>query len=450
MKKKMIAILLTATMALSLFAGCGSKTEEVAETPAEETEAEQPEKEEEEEITITLWAANQMVTADELKLPESQWYMTNAIERFEEAHPNVNIEMVLYNDNAQLANDFKAAAVAGEGPDVVNFTNGPFLLSVKEALLPLNDYLNDDLLSNFVGWETCAEDMDPSKTIYGVPFGTQSVACFAYNRELISKAGLDFDTNPPRTLEEFYDALDTIKAAGIQPIHLDEGVPRLLLFALNMWWEQKTGTDGLAAHNLELTKYAEDEGLLFMMEEYQKFYENGWINEDAATSADGYNVFLQGESALCTFGLWDMASFAEALGDNYGIMPIPTADEAYVDTKTAVGGVGAALAVANFSENPDMAFEFVNFLSSYDETLAYYKTSPGIPARTDITAEDIGMAEDPVFVQASEMAKNIYFWPDNFMSSDVTNVFRTFASQVLVGQVSPQEFAEMMDEAQLD
>ena len=391
-----------------------------------------------------------MIRPNELKEGQETWYISQAIERFRELHPNVTIEINAYNDNAQLMNDFKAATRAGYGPDIACFVNGPALISLKDGLLPLNDYLDDDLRTKVVGWETCAEGMNADNTIYGMPYLGQSVACFAYNKLLVKQAGLDFEANPPRTIDEFYAALDAIRDAGIQPLHLDESYPGLLLYCLGMWWEQFSGLDGILAHTDEQVSFADDEGFKFMMNEYKKFYDNGWLNKDTATSTDNYNVFLQGGSALHTLYFGDYETYHEALGDDFGMLPVPTADESLIDTDTAVGGVGAALGVSNFSENPDMAVEFVKFLLSRDEMVSMYTKNTAIPIRTDITAADIGRTDDLYFAQAVEMAGGLYFWPDNCLSADVVNIYCSLPCQVLVGNMSLDELTRAMDDAQLD
>ena len=403
-----------------------------------------------EPITLTLWACNSMIDVAEYRLPEEEWYISGAIARFEDLHPNVTIEMATYNDNAQVANDFKAATIAGYGPDITCFLNGPFLSSIAEGLLPMNDYVDETWRSSQVGWETVTEGLTEDGTLYGIPYGGQSVVCFAYNQSLVAQAGLDFEADPPRTPDEFYAALDAIRDAGILPFHVDESYPMLLLYGLGMWWEEKTGLDGILAHTNDLTPFTEDEGFLSMLEEYQKFYENGWVNEDAATSADQMNVFLQGGCALYPIGVWDLSTFSEAMGDDLGVLPMPTTREDMIDVNTAVGGVGAALCVSNFSENPDMAVEFVKFLTSRDELIRYYTQTPAVPIRPDITAEDIGMADNELFAKLVGMSEGVYFFPDNCLSLDAVNLYYTMPAQVLVGNMTPMELAEMMDEAQME
>lgn len=445
--KRILALLLAALMLLSLVA-CAAKTPAAdapaTDAPAADTPAS------DEPITLTLWTCNNMVKAPEINLPQEEWYISGAIERFCDLHPNVTIEVASYSDNAQVSNDFKAATVAQSGPDIVCFMNGLGLLSLKDGLLPLDDYITDDLRNNVVGWDTCAEGLNAENTIYGMPYAGQSVACFAYNKALVKQAGLDFENDTPRTVDEFYAAMDTMKEAGILPFHVDESYPMLLLYGLGMWWEEKSGLDGILAHDTEGTSFADDEGFVYMMTEYQKFYENGWVNEDTATSADLYNAFLQGECAMYPIFFSDVYTFEEVLGDDLGVLPVPTTREDMVDIKTAVGGVGAALGVSNFCENPDMAVEFVKFLLSRDEMIRYYTVAPEVPIRTDITAEDIGAADDKFLAIATEMSAGISYWPDNNLNADVANVYYSMPGQVLVGNMSVDELTQMMDEASLD
>lgn len=448
--KKIVALLLTIVLIVSL-AACGVQSEST-QTKEQITSTEEVSPKDaavsEKEVTLSFWITANLESSSELELPEEDRYLHQAISRFQASHPNVNIEVTNYGDSTTLLNNYKAAVLAGEGPDMIQIFSGPTLLPLMDSFVALNDYLDEDHLNNMVGWETCADNMDVNSTIFAIPCSGQSVVCLAYNKSLVSAAGLDFEANPPRTIEEFYSAMDAIKATGVTPFHCDESWPELVLYDLGLWWTQKTGIDGMLAHNLENVPYAEDEGFLFMLEEYQKFYQNGWINKDTATSADEASIFLQGGSALHPFGLWSLADYREALGDDLGIIPIPSAIEEDVDKLTAVGGCGACMAVPNFSENQDIAVEFLMFLSSKDEMVEFYKQRVAIPLRTDITAEEIGQGDDPLYAKCVQMADSIYYYPDNCISSDAAAVYYKMLCQVLVGNMTPMELALEMDNAQ--
>lgn len=459
--KKAIAILLLVCMILSL-AACAAKpepaanesTEAAQESAAEATStleaAEEAAPAAEEPVTLTIWANANVIPAADLSKPENERFLNKAIAKFQEIHPNVEFEVVNYGDDtAQLQSDFKASILAEVGPDIVTIFSGTVVSDLSEGFVCLNDYLNDDLKENLVGWNTCAQDFDENKEIYGIPFGGQQVTGFAYNKSLIAQAGLDFEANPPETIDEFFDALDVIKNAGILPLHVDESYCRLILYCLGMWWEQKTGLAGILAHNTQGTLFAEDQGFLDMLTNYQKFYENGWVNSDTSTSADADGWFLQGKCAMFPMGDWKIPDYREVLGDDFGVIAVPSAVEG--EPAGGIGGCGEALCVANYSENVDLAVEFVQFLASRENLIMFSQHNPGVPLRTDISAEEVGLADDPIYSKLVSVASSIYYWPDNCLSVDAGNVFYSdMPSQVLIGAMTPLELAQMMDEAQTD
>lgn len=449
--KKFIAMLLLGCMLLSMVA-CGSKTEPETAEPSEavkEESANEATIPSEEPITLTIWTNSGIIAPDELKLPEEDRYLNKAFAKFQEIYPNVEFEVVNYGDDTpQMVNDFKAAMMAGEGPDIITPFSGGTVLDLSGGLVCMNDYLTEDLLNNMVGWDSIATDFDASKEIWGIPYAGQSVASIGYNKSLVKAAGLDWENNPPQTREELYAALDAIRDSGVEPFHVDESYSMLLLYNLSLWWEQESGLDAIVSHMTEGTLFAEDQGFLNMLEEYKKFYDNGWVNSDTATSADGTSYFLQGKSALFPVGMWDLDMMRESLGDDYGIIMMPGLNGT---GPCALGGCGTALCVANFSDNVDMAVEFAKFMASKEIMITHYQAIPSVPIRTDITAEDIGKADDPIFKQCVEIASSIYYWPDNCMSVDAANIwYSNMPSQVLVGAMTPLELAQMMDEAQAD
>ena len=106
--RKFLALTLVLVLALGIV-GCAAPAApdtSDAQAPAEQTT------DESKPIKLTLWSCNSMIRPNELKEGQETWYISQAIERFRELHPNVTIEINAYNDNAQLMNDFKAATRA--------------------------------------------------------------------------------------------------------------------------------------------------------------------------------------------------------------------------------------------------------------------------------------------------------------------------------------------------
>ena len=79
---RLLAAVLFITSTVLLTAGCAKAPE--AEAPR----------------TLTVWinGRDSFIGPNEQQLPQDQWYISQAIQRFEAAHPGVTVEMVVQAD----------------------------------------------------------------------------------------------------------------------------------------------------------------------------------------------------------------------------------------------------------------------------------------------------------------------------------------------------------------
>ena len=126
-----------------------------------------------------------------------------------------------------------------------------------------------------------------------------------------------------------------------------------------------------------------------MLNKYSTWYSEGFFNEDAATSADAINAFLQGECAFYCVGLWDFPTCTETMGDNFNIIPIPSFEKG--GEPGIVGGIGSGLSVANYTQHPDLAVKLVQHITSKEEMKEFYQVAHGIPMRTDVTVDELSL-----------------------------------------------------------
>ena len=413
------------------------KTDESTKAEVETTE---------DPITLTFWVSEALVGPSEKKLPQEEWYLSQAINRFKEKHPNVTIEFTLLNDSAQTPQLLKAGILAGTAPDMASLWTGNNILSIKDILLPLNDYLPDDVRQHIGGWESVSENFDSDGMAYGLPFATQDLSFLYYNKKLIADAGLDFENNPPRTMEEFYEAMDKIKDTGIVPISTDEASGHnVLYFLFTYWWVQQTGIDGITSSNESRTKFADDEGLLQTLAAFRDLYSNGYMNEDALSADDAVSRFMQGSAAMHPSGTWRLDEFLEALGDDLGVIKPPNMDVSGLHYDNGlIGGPGEGMVVCNSTKYPEMAVEFLSFLASKEEFIEFYKIYTRIPNRNDIGEEDLDL-NNHITPLLFDWAGDAIFFVDNMVEINAMQELARLSQDVLVGKMEPKACAEAMD-----
>ena len=398
---------------------------------------------------LTMWVPGRdsYIGPDEQKKAQEDWYISKALRRFEKANPGVSVELVVQPDAAGAHQLFKAAAVAGKAPDVANLWSGQASFGIKDAILPIDNLVPKADLDNMVGWETMRDGFTSSGKLYGYPGYTVTECFFFYNKALVKKAGLDFEANPPRTLPEFDAALAKIKATGVVPIVTDESFPWLNCYEAVYWWYQMSGPERILKDCYGETKFAEDQGLLKMLDYYHSLYANGYVNKDAATSTDYWAKFLQGKAAMTPNVTLVMNDALTALGkDNVGIIAPPDMDpNAPFGTGKVVGGTGGANVVSINAKNPQLAVKLISFLSSKAETLELLKTQSFVPIRKDITLADMGFEKGSLQEKMYSYKDKYVYFVDNILVPGVVDEYYKMAPLVLVGKMTPMDFAKDLD-----
>lgn len=160
MKKRIVALLLTCTLAVgTLLAGCGKqeekqsdssqKTQESVESQASQTTSTE-EVEELEPYTVTIWLAGTESADDDMVVEAMN-------ERIQEFLPNTSIEVSRFAFSEMTERTTKALA-AGEKIDIVwsGYTNTPASLVNQDLVIPLDDLLpqyGQGIVDAVGGWD---------------------------------------------------------------------------------------------------------------------------------------------------------------------------------------------------------------------------------------------------------------------------------------------------------
>lgn len=425
--RKAIALLLAVVLMLgtvSMLTGCAKKADS-------------------NKLTIWINGKDSYIGPSEQKLSQEDWYISQAIKRFEDANPGVTVELVVSADGETAHQTFKADAMAGTAPDIANLWTGQNIFSMEDVILDISKLIPAEDKTNISGWDSVTSPA--TNAVLGYPTSDNQICFFIYNKQIIKDCGLDFDNNPPRTIEDFSAACQTIKDKGYQPIASDESFPWFGCYVVGYWWVQQTGIDGILSECKGEKSFTEDQGLLSTLDYYRSTIVNGYLNADAVTSADSWNKFCQGSVAMMPQVSSVVSDAETALGaENVGVMLPPDFAGATITDKT-IGGPGQCLVVSKDSKNPELAVKFLSFLNSRDEVLKFLQVQSKVPTRLDISASDLGLAPESAATKLFGWADKTVFWVDNSLYTNIVGDFYNLLPLVLAGKMTPAEFAADLD-----
>jgi len=199
-------LLMTVLMVLFMFAGCSqnASTSPVTTLPEQTGEAsdtsESNENKPQEPINLefTSWFFSEEAYAEIYK---------SCIVTFAEKHGNINLSLPT-NPYAQYLDHLVISGAAGNAPEFAHIKQEwlPQLAGMG-VLLPLNDYLSDELKNDYI------ESILASSTVDGKIMAApwfNSPYTYYYNKTLLKKAGVSL----PNNWKEFIDAVYAISKLG--------------------------------------------------------------------------------------------------------------------------------------------------------------------------------------------------------------------------------------------
>ena len=203
--KKILAIVLTLAMVLSL-AACGSSAPEetqAAAAPAatEAPKAEEPKAEEKEPVTLEFlcWGAAEATTAGAFE---------DMLNGFMEKYPWITVEVTESNYDA-VNTTLLTRIAAQDAPDVAQVSN-QWVATYYEmgGLLPLDEYMSAETLADYYPGTMSGTNIDGHQ--YSATWITQPFALYC-NADLLAEAGYD---HTPTTWDELIEMSYAVAALG--------------------------------------------------------------------------------------------------------------------------------------------------------------------------------------------------------------------------------------------
>lgn len=371
------------------------------------------------------------------KLTVWSWEGTleQVVEDFNEEYPEVEVELVNAGSGNDHYNALQNAISAGSGgPDIAQveyFAIPQFALS--ESLVDLSGYGASDLAEEYTPgpWSSVAF----GDGVYGLPMDSGPIAMF-YNKALFDEHGIEV----PTTWEEYVEAGRQLNAAAPDSYITNDvgnaGVTQAIIWQAGGRPFTVDGTN--VGINLQ-----EDEGVQEYAEMWQQLIDEDLLAPIDLWSDEWYQGLADGTIATLIAGAWmpaNLASGVETGSGDWAVAPVPQWEDG--ENVTAEHG-GSSLAVMEGSENPALAYGF----------LEYANLGDGVQTRVDLGAfpaatvpmEDEAFASEEFEYFAGQTANEIFIdsaasvpegW--SFLPFQVyaNSVFNDTVGQAYVGQTT--------------
>ena len=227
-------------------------------------------------------------------------------------------------------------------------------------------------MANFSPVAKSAWQTDDGAATFCVPMASV-IHGFIYNKDAFAELGLAV----PTTRDEFFAALDAIKADGTY-------IP--MAMGTNDQWEAAT----MGYNNIGPNYWKGEEGRLALIKGEQTLTDAQWVAPfeelarwkdylgdgfEAQTYPDSQNLFTLGRAAIYPAGSWEISGFNAQAQFAMGAFPPPVAaagDTCYISDHTDI-----AIGLNAKSPNAEQAKVFLDWVGSPDFATLYANALPG-------------------------------------------------------------------------
>lgn len=354
------------------------------------------------------------------------------VEAFNEANPDIKVEIVSYGKDYQAL--MKTKMAANDLPDLFT-THGWAVALYGDYLYPLNDRSWAEHLLPEI--RSTVTDYDGSIVALPMDIDITGLIC---NDDVLAASGVE---SRPANLPEFLAACEKIKAAGYTPIHIagkDSSdvaglFSRLSLSILTMSEKQNYAQE-LLDGTFDWTKY--DEVGSFVL----SLVENGYTNVDYLTAdkSGTYRGLAQNKVAFAFQSNLTMAEVKKLNPDaNVSMMEIPgySAD----DSSFLISGERDAVGVWKDSENLDAALVFIDYLAQPENVLLVAEAYSLPPSMDNAEVTDPGILSILDQIDGSTVTNH---FDRQYLPDGMWNTLKVYSTSVLSGESTVSEGSELM------
>ncbi|NLE24442.1 MAG: ABC transporter substrate-binding protein [Clostridiaceae bacterium] len=411
--KRLLAILVSAMMLITLFTGCGAQgTPAASDSPKAAAQSDKPSDKPAETAsgpsgTVTIWYY--------WETEGHQKALNTLMQNFNDSQDKITVQ-AKYVPFADMKKQLSIGASANELPDIVILDN-PDHASFAAMGIFADITGKFDVSTYYPGpINSCTLD----GKLYGVPFGSNCLLLF-YNEDMLQAAG----QKVPTTWDELLTAAKACTKGNVSgfahcALQNEEGTFNFLPY---VW------STGATSYEIN------SEGGIKALTMVKNLVDSGAMTKEAInwTQGDTMHQFISGNLAMMINGTWQVPTMRSEVPDlKWNVAPIP-------QDKQQASGLGGENYAVVAGGNEDAAVEFLKFASTKEQCL-FMMNAMGYIA-PDSTIAEGQFAGDPVyeaFVEEMNYAVArgpLPEWPD--ISDAISLAF----NEVITGASAPEAAA---------
>ena len=399
--KKFVAWILAVMMVAAILTGCGSNTGDTKDTAPTEagkvTEAATENTDEEINLEVMITSLNDSADGP---------FLLGVIEEFEKLHPNVHIEPIAVAMN-DLYTQLLTMATAGNLPDVFTMQDAYMAKAVEmDMVTDLTDLLGQEWLDGTT--PVAVEGCKVGDTLVFMPWQNNTMAMI-YRKDLFEEKKLEIPetwdafVEVAKELTEDLDGDGTIDRYGAAfcGTRNDSAEARFQTLAMTFGGWLVKEEDGKMVTQVDSSEFraameffidaAVNEGIM-----PDGFVETGYSEAYTLCAADQACMFF---GASNVFGAMFKAN--PDMADKWGSFPMPHAE----GKEPLTTFVTLGMSISSTCEHPEMAAEFLKFLTNKENSIAWNGVTGRLPCQIEALNEIIANNElYKGFVDSSDFA----------------------------------------------
>lgn len=431
MRKRLLALLLSATMVMGMTA-CSKSATPTTNTNNATTQAATVKDTNKTENTTT--AATTQVRDVKLTIwspsedqdPQNGEWIVTLCNKFNEAHPewNITFEFGVHSESEvkkALPQDLEAGAdvfIFGSS-GLENLVSAGAIAQIGGAYADsiTNDY--NEVLSQLVTYEDGG--------IYGFPMTTDSY--FMYYDKRVFTA--DDVKNLDKMLEKGTVAIALSNGFYIGAFFTGSGA-QFFRNEADTAFDRSVGIVLNKASNLAMANYLVD-----------LVANPNFVN---AEPADAISMMQEGTVNALWSGTWSKSDVQAVLGDNMGVAVLPTATVDGKAVQLRPYASAKAIGVKTTCADPDVAMALASYLSSEEAQRLHFELRGYVPALKSLLADSTILADAIVAVDAESYEKIAYPRPCYAQFGYYWTPAATFGEGLRDGIITHDNVKEMLDE----